>query len=266
MPANIINKHTWPRYLAPVIGGQVKRTGLQPRDWSEYPQGCFAWAEPFPDELLIPEDEIDDRIRYQEEQKASLLDLRSANYETLQSLDQDGLGLCWAFSTTKAMMYLRALMGEPALLLSAWWVAGKVKGWRDQGGWGGESLAQIVKDGVPVMSYCPGYKSSYDNEECRANAALHKCVEWWEGSQDADKALHQMATAHLLGLPTINDYNFWSHSVCGIKMDRYKGGPKNKIDNSWGEKAGDKGIFVLEGEKSKPNGLWIPRVQTPSVH
>lgn len=262
---SVINDDNYEAFLKPIINNKRYSTGLKPRDYASHPEGCFAWADPFPDELLIPEDEIDGRLKEQAAQKASLLDWRTFYYSYLQSLDQDGLGLCWAFSSTKAMMYLRALEGEAMKVLSAWWVAGKVKNWRDEGGWGGESLAQIVSGGVPEMSLCPSYKREYDTPATQANATLHKCVRWWEGSQDRDKATHQMFSAWCWSLPTINDYNWWSHSVCGIAGVSYKGGLKGKIDNSWGEKAGDKGIFQLEGEKAKPDGLWIAYVQQPSV-
>ncbi len=149
-------------------------------------------------------------------------------------------------------------------MLSAWWVAGKVKSWRDEGGWGGESLSQVVKDGVPAMSFCPSYRSSFDTTDCRANAALHRCTEWWEGSDDPVKARRQLFSALILGLPCITDWNFWSHSVCAIKAKQWKPVPQLIIDNSWGEDAGDRGLYTLEGNHSRPDGLWIPRVTMPS--
>lgn len=260
----IITSRNYRKFIDHVVDGEKKRRGLKPRDYRKHPMGSYSFAEPFPDSLLIPEDEIDDRIKQQEKTKSGLLDLREANYSVLKSLDQDGLGLCWAFSSTKAIMYLRAIMGVSPLILSAWWVAGKVKSWRDQGGWGAESLAQIVKAGVPAMSFCPSYKSSYDTADTRADALLHTCTEWWEGSEDPVKARRQMFSA-LLGsagpaAPCITDWNFWSHSVCAIKAKQWKPTPQVVIDNSWGESAGDKGLYILEGNKSKPDGLWIPRV------
>lgn len=239
--------------------------GLVPRDRQSFPNGCFAWAEPFPDELLVPEDEIQDRIDAMTADKQRLLDLREKFYEVLKSLDQDGLGLCWAFSTTKANMYLRAIMRLPLLRLSAWWVAGKVKGWRDQGGWGGESLAYEVKYGVPEMHFCPDYHSKHDTPECNNNAALHKVVEWWEGSDDPDKALHQKFSAHLMGLPTVDDYDFLRHSMCGVWCKKWRGEPEVVEDNSWGEDQGDKGLYTIKGKACRPNGLWIPRVTSPSI-
>lgn len=261
---HIITEHNADDFKNTVIDGEKMATGLIPRDYSKNPKGCYAFAEPFPDSMLIPEDELEQRIKDQEAKKASLLDIRNQHYSTLKSLNQDSLGLCWAFSTTKSMMYLRVIMGLPPLVLSAWYVAGRVKGWRDQGGWGGESLAFIVSDGVPTMDMCPSYKSSYDSAATRANAAMHKCTEWWEGSDDPDKAWHQKCSAHVLGFPTVDDYNFLSHSMCGIKANSYKN-PECVEDNSWGENSGEKGLYIIKGRNCRPDGLWIPRVQAASL-
>jgi len=260
----IVNDSNFGDFFYPVIDGEQKSHGLIPRDYSTHPEGCFAWAEPFPDSLLVPEDEIDGRLQEMKGMKASLLDLRELYYGTLKSLDQDGKGLCWAFSSTKATMYLFHKMMNAPMVLSAWWVAGKVKHWADQGGWGGESINQIATAGAPLMSFCPGYQSSYDNAACQENAALHKIVKWYEGSQDKDKAFHQQASAHCLGLPCVGDYNFLSHSMCIAWTDSYKS-PQAQCDNSWGENAGNKGLYQLQGNKAKPDGLWIPYLVTPSL-
>ncbi len=246
-------------YANPSFTGRA--AGLIPRDYEANPVGCFAFAEEFPDSMLIPESEWAARLAAQMAVKATLLDLREANYDTLKSLDQDGLGLCWAFSTTKACMYIRARMGEPNMRLSAWWVAGKVKGWRDQGGWGGESLEQIVKSGVPTETFCPSYKASYDTPDCQANAALHKFTEWWEGAEDSAKARKQAVSAFLLGYPCIIDLNSMSHSMCaiGFELDPFT----IIYDNSWGE-GGEKGLYKGRGASASPNGLWIPRAALPS--
>ncbi len=198
--------------------------------------------------------------------KTSLWDLREAHYDTLKSLDQNGLGLCWAFSTTKACMYLRAIMGEPSVRLSAWWVAGKVKGWQDEGGFGAESLEEIARDGVPAESYCPSYKSSYDNAETRANAALHKAIEWYDGSDDRDKNRAIMISAFLLGLSPVLDLNCLGHSMAGCCLKSIN--PLEVwADNSWSDisQYGPKGIYTLKGSKAIPDAVVVPRVVQPST-
>jgi hypothetical protein len=248
------------RANAPVPPG--KSTGLVPRDYSRHPVGCMAFAPAFPDSELVPESEWADRLAENRKTKSGLLDLREAHYEVLRSLNQDGLGLCWAFSSTKAVMYLRALANEAPLRLSAWWVAGVIKNWRDEGGWGAASLEKIVNGGVPAESYCPSYKRSYDTPECRANAALHRVTEWWDGAEDSRAAQKQLVSMLLKRTPCVVDLNAMGHSMCAIDIGSLN--PLEIIyDNSWGEQ-GEKGLYRGKGAYASPNGLSIPRVTAPS--
>ena len=239
-----------------------RATGLVPRNYRALPVGCLAFAPAFPDSELIPEGEWPARLAENRDTKSGLLDLRERHYDVLRSLDQDGLGLCWAFSSTKATMYLRALMNEPGLRLSAWWVAGKVVGWRDQGYWGSASLAEIVKEGVPAESFCPDYHSSHDTAECRANAALHKVTEWWDGSNDPNQAQRQLVSMLLKRVPCVVDLNDMGHSMCAIDIASLS--PLQIVyDNSWGE-GDNKGLYIGQGPRARPDGLVMPRVTLPS--
>ena len=238
-------------------------TGLKPRNYKTHPVGCYAFAPPFPEDALIPESDWPARLAAQQANKSSLLDLRNSNYDTLKSLDQDGLGLCWAFSSTKAVMYVRAINNLPPIRLSAWFVAGCVKGWQDEGGWGAESLGFIVENGAPAESFCPSYKRSYDNAETRANAAMHKCTEWWDGGDGRDKMRKQLVTCLLLGIPCVVDLDWMGHSMCCIAVESLD--PLRVVfDNSWGDQ-GDKGLYRAEGSKAIPDALIIPRVVRASV-
>lgn len=255
----IINDQNYRDFISPVIDGETKHHGLKPRNYGTHPSGYQACAPTFDAGLVLPENEWSSRLADQVAARATMFDVRQANHDTLKSLDQDGLGLCWAFSTTKAMMYRRIVMGSAPLILSAWWVAGVIKGWRDQGGWGAESLERVAANGVPEMSFCPSYRSSYDTAATRANALLHKATEWWDGTDSRDQNRRIMISAFLMGLSPVLDYNWWSHSVCGCRLVSIDPLVID-IDNSWGSSAGDDGIFRLEGSKAIPDGLVIPRV------
>lgn len=245
----------------PVPAGRA--TGLIPRNYSTHPVGCYAFAPAFPESELVPENEWADRLAENRRTKSGLLDLRDAHYDVLRSLDQDGLGLCWAFSTTKAVMYTRAVMNEPPVVLSAWYVAGRIKNWRDEGGWGAASLDFVVNDGVPALSLCPEYRSRYDTAETRANAALHKVTEWWDGSDDPRLAQKQLVSMLLKRVPCVVDLNDMGHSMCAIDIASLN--PLRIIyDNSWGEQ-GDRGLYFGQGARARPDGLVVPRVSVPSV-
>jgi hypothetical protein len=187
-----------------------------------------------------------------------MYDIRKANYDILKSLDQNGYGLCWAFSTTKAMMYLRVKMGAKPLILSAWWVAGKIKGWQDEGGWGAASLNFVAKNGVPEMSFCPGYSSKYDKPETRDNATLHKAVQWWDGTEDREQNKKIMISAFLMGYTPVLDFNWMGHSMCGCRLVSLDPLVVD-CDNSWGTAQSEDGLYRLEGQHAIPDGIVVPR-------
>lgn len=237
-------------------------TGLIPRNYKTHPPGYQVGTTVFPTENLIDKSEWADRLNEQKKNKATLLDIREAHYDTLKSLDQDGLGLCWAFSTTKAVMYLRQLMGVTPIRLSAWYVAGVIKGWRDQGGWGAASLAQVVKGGVPAESYCPSYHSKFDTPETQANAALHEVTEWWDGVDDPDLNTKICVSMLLQTTPCVVDLNDMGHSMCCVGFEV---SPFALIfDNSWGTNGDPLGLYRGTGARARPDGLVIPRVSLPT--
>ncbi len=239
-------------------------TGLIPRNYRTHPPGCYASVPIAPSDWLVPESEWADRLKEQVATQGSLWDLREDNYDTLKSLDQDGLGLCWAFSTTKAVMYTRARMNANPLRLSAWYVAGKVKHWRDEGGWGAESCEQIINGGVPTEAMCPSYSSKFDTAVVAADATTRKVLEWYDGTEDRDQNRRIMISAFLLGLAPVLDYNWLSHSMCGCKLVSID--PLEVwTDNSWNDisQYGPKGCYKLTGSKAIPDGIVVPRVSQP---
>lgn len=238
-------------------------TGLIPRNYGTHPVGYHAFAPAMPDNVLIDESEWADRLNENRKNKSGLLDLREANYDVLKSLDQDGLGLCWNFSSTKAVMYLRVRMGQAPIRLSGWWGAGIINSWRDRGGWGAASLKLIVERGVPAEQFCPEYKSKYDTTETQANAELHKVTEWWDGSDDPRTATKQCVSMLLQSIPCVVDLNDMGHSMCAIDIESLN--PLKIIyDNSWGDSGGNKGLYVGSGARARPDGLVVPRVTIPT--
>lgn len=240
--------------------------GLAKRDYSQFPQGCHAGVQPFPKEWLLSASDQQTRLADQITNRSSLYDIRMANFDTLKSLDQNGLGLCWAFSSTKATMYSRYLAGLPGEVLSAWFVAGKVKGWRDEGGWGAESASYIANNGVPLMSKCPGYKSSYDTSDTEADAQNHKILEFYEGSDDPNENAQIMISALLQGMVCVGDYNWLSHSMCICRVVSLNPLVTDD-DNSWNtiDQYGEKGLYRITGSHARPDNVVIVRVSTASA-
>lgn len=250
--------------FVPLIDGAVKGHGLVERDYAKYPPEMF---DPPSDLKTIPQSEWGDRSKEQEKQQARLSDLC-----TWTSLDQNGQGYCWCYSTTLAVMIIRAIMGQPHVRLSAHGLAWKIKNGRDEGGWCGLSGKGHRDLGCPSVVFWPEKSMSgqHDKPETWANAALHKVTEEWvdltRNVYDQNLTFAQVATCLLSGIPVAVDFNWWSHSVCACDLVEVEPGSFGlRIRNSWTDSWGDRGFGILRGSKSIPNGALAIRVSRPSV-
>lgn len=285
---------------APVVNGEIKGHGLVPRDYSIYPAAMFDPPDQMP---LIPQGEWAERIREKTAKKSWLRDIRDTGMagQQIPSLDQNGQGYCWAYSTTSAVMLLRALMNLPYVRLSAHAIACKIKGFRDEGGWCGLSAKYHREVGCPSVAFWPEKSMSraHDKPETWDNAKLHKVTEEWvdlsSSVYDQNLTWAQNVSCLLSNIPCANDFNHWSHSVCscflvngndhrdttraesgklmtGIEVARFWGldnpvtaGIGNGIWNSWTDGWGDDGMGVLTGNKAIPNGAVALRATGASV-
>lgn len=233
------------------------KSGLVERDYQQNPVGYNSKPFTLP---LIPEREWQSRLDRQKTLKSQLSDFRRrGNFGgIIPSTDQNGKGYCWAHSTISAMMLLRAVQNEPYVELSAYAVACIIKNYRDQGGWGSQSLEFVAQHGCPSAEFWPQRSMSRanDNPAMRANALKHRVSEWMD-LQPRNKA--QLVTCLLLGIPVVSDFNWWGHSVCS--MDIVSLNPfRTKIWNSWGDRWGDNGEGILEGNRAIPDGMIAPFV------
>lgn len=239
-------------FYAPTVNGETKAMGCIPRDYQAMPFGSLPFAAPY-DMELIPEAAWDDLIADQERNKSSLQHIRERH--NIRSLDQNGYGYCWAFSTVKAVMMLRAVQNEPDEELSAWAVGAIVKNYRNQGGWCQESLEFVVKYGVPSLKVWPQkqVRRELDTAEMRADAATRKVTEWMdmEGSNK-----HQLASNLLRNIPTMVDGAMPGHSVCALRLIS-RSPFRFLIDNSWTPSWGNDGMAIIQ---RLPSGQAAPRV------
>ena len=275
-PGEILIDDSTPEHVTHdvVIDGDRKGRGLVPRDYAAYPPGCFAHGMRGVDFPLIPESEWSDRIKDMEATKSRISDIRLTgnNGSIIPSLDQDGWGYCWAHSSTQSVIMLRAIGHEPYVPLSAFAIACILRNYRDQGGFGAESMDFIMQRGVPAQEFWPQQSTdrAHDNPQTWANAARHKItagfmdLEAPEGNRTL--SWQQVMTCLLLRIPVVSDYNWWSHSVLAIDPVEVEPGSFGvRILNSWSDTWSDKGMGVLQGNKARPDGAVAPRVTLPSL-
>lgn len=253
-----------------VANNQAK--GLIPRDYNEFPQGCYASAPAW--DLaslpLVPWDEIPYRIAWMTETKTRLVDIG----DYVDPLDQNGQGYCWFYSGTSAIMQLRARNNQPNVRLSAHSGAWVIKEGKDQGGWGAAGLDFQKERGVVPVSLWKEKSMDGRTYNTEANWAAAKEFRVTEGfvdlqppAYDRDLTIHQILSCFLNRIPVISDYNWWGHSVCGLWAYDYKPSlPKNnpmrysavEILNSWAMWS-RRGRGILKDSKAFPNGASAPR-------
>lgn len=267
-----ITDQNYTNFINPTVNGEVKLCMSLMRDMQSFPYGSLSFAGKF-DLDLIPREEWADRLAAQKAAKATLIDIRNKGMfgQMIPSRDQGNQGYCWAHSTVSAMLLARARDNQPYADLSAYAVACIIKNYRNQGGWGGESLEFVASKGCPTSEFWPQQSKDRknDNPQTWENAKLHVATEWME--LDSEQMEDQVVTCHLLGIPTIHDYNWWSHSVAGCGIESFTGSGRNTrveegdILNSWGDGWSDHGIGRLKGRRWLPSQAWALRVATASA-
>jgi C1A family cysteine protease len=254
-------KREWDLWFNPVVNGEVKAHGAVPRDFHKHPREMFA---PPSDLKLVPKGEWSERCKQKSAEKSWLTQVRDTadNGKPVPSLDQDGVGYCWAHSSTQAVMLSRMARNDPYVPLSAFHVAATIKNGADEGGWCGLSAKFIRETGVCAQSIWPqGDRnvSKYKGKpEVNQNAALHKITgDWVDLTRDVyDVALtfEQLATLLLDDIPCPVDMNWWSHSICAIELVETSAGSFGiRILNSWSDSWGERGTGILEGRKAIPD-------------
>lgn len=248
------------KVFCPIINGEAKGHGLVPRDYSIYPAEMFAP----PSEInLIPQSEWSSRLKEQEQNNSRLSDVRGS----IPSLDQNGQGYCWAYSTGSCLTLIRAINNQPYVRLSPHGVACKIKNFRDEGGWCGLSAKFSRENGYPTVLTWPEKSMSrqHDTAATWQDAAKRKVTEDWvdltRDVYDQNLTFDQVATCLLSGIPCAVDFNWWSHSVCGMDLVEVEAGSFGlRIWNSWSDSWEDRGTGILRGSKAIPNGAVAIRV------
>jgi hypothetical protein len=251
----------------PVVAGERKGRGFDP---SFIDSGIRGEMKALPSEIkIIPHSEWDARIDEQEEQKSSLEHIRAtmADGKKHVSLDQNGQGFCWAYSTGQSLIYARGAAHMPYRRFSPHAVACKIKGFRDEGGWCGLSMKFAKETGYPTENEWPQKSMSrqYDNAETWKIAADYKVTEDFvdltQQVYDQNLTFDQVATCLLNNIPVVVDFNWWSHSVLAIRLIRIERGSFGlRIQNSWSDGWGNDGLGDLQGTRSIPNGAVATRV------
>lgn len=216
-----------------------------------------AVAEPFPDELLIPESEWQSRIQEKEERKTRHSDL-AAQYN-LPCKAQGSTNYCWINAPTYAVESSRMRQNQETVILSPASAGAPMTGFKNVGGWGGPGLAYIAQKGLVPADKWPAnaIDRQYYTAENRELALRYRQTEWWELKPRNRK---QLISALLHDLEVAVGYNWWGHEVTAVEAVWVDGRAEPRIRNSWGMGWGSQGYSVLQGAKALPDDAVAPRV------
>ena len=148
-----------------------------------------------------------------------------------------------------------------------------IKKGANQGGWCGEG-AQFLSDigcapeGNGLLQW-PKWSRDYRRlytAAMKAEMAKYRIDEQWVDLSrpvwGRNLMMDAVATCGFLNIPGPRDYNWWGHSVCGIRWVRIERGSWGQmILNSWFD-WGRFGLAVLRGNKARCDGAMAIRSTT----
>lgn len=223
-------------------------------------KGPFSYgasADDFPDELLVPDSEVEARIKEAEETKTRLSDLM--NQAGLPCKNQQNTNYCWINAPTHCVEIIRVIQNQPMVILSPASVGGPMTNFQNVGGWGGPGLAGIFARGLCPVNKWPAnaIDRSYWTEENKALALHYRQTEWWELKP---RNLRQLVSLLLRRIPVAGGYNWWSHEITNYEPVWIDGAVAIRIRNSWGDvQAWPNGYGILQGSKMLPDDQVAPR-------
>lgn len=243
-----------------LINGEWRYNAVKPR---RRPPGTLPYAAP-PNFPITPRGEWDALIAQLDTRKATIRHLSDRSGpagKPIPSKDQNGTNFCHANSPAYIIELLRAKQNQPYIEMSAASIANPITGGQNAGAYIDDDLEQIVKAGCCDVKLYPAnfVGLSKWTAEAKANAALHKVVEWWDMMPD-DRMFDRVATLVLQGVPVAVAYNWWSHAVTAVGLVKVDGRYGLLCRNSWGGGYGDNGFFVLMEGKGTPDEAYAPRV------
>ena len=244
-------------------GPQARATGY--RGWQR-PDTPHAFRGSRPVGQTIPRNQWHDRIKAG--QGNFLSDL--IKQKGIQAKDQNGLGYCWVYGSTRAVEVQRAVQGLAALDLSPESVGGPCTHWRDQGGYASEAFNQLQDYGACESSFMNAphslrphlWKAGWTD-----NALLHEAVDWYDiESGDAAPCYDEVITCLLDRVPVAAGLDWWGHLVCFLDPIILPDGSVGVLfQNSWGvdwPTPGANGLACLTESRSTPDGAAAPTIVT----
>lgn len=283
----LIGEHT-PDDHPTVTGQGFGARGLVERDPVLHPQGYCASIPPAQIQTYA-DDVLRRMIADMEAAKARISDrMRRSPGGLYASYYQNGQGYCWYYGMIGAVSAKRAVQGQPHVPLSGHAGACMIMKFRDQGGWGALALQDALVRGIATQAKWPqgSMSQKYNTAETWEDAKNNMPGETFADLASPHygrKMAWDQECACLVDLnPTICDYNWQGHCTFSVDLvdgasqrtvtrdpdsgktldlttfdkawgmnNPVTGGIGKRCRNSYADTFGDKGFYVLTGDKAR---------------
>jgi hypothetical protein len=189
----------------------------------------------------------------------------------IRAKDQNGLGYCWVYGSTRAVEVERAIAGLPFLDLAPESVGGPCTNWRNEGGYASEAFDQLQNHGACESSFLDAPHSLHVNRwkaGWQENAKLHEAVDWYEIGAGDSNIFDEVITCLLNRIPVAAGLDWWGHLVCFLDPVILPDGSVGVLfQNSWGvdwPSPGANGLACLTEDRATPDGAAAPIMVTQS--
>lgn len=187
---------------------------------------------------------------------------------SLERMDQNGYGQCWACGPCVAFRSASARQGGFVRLLSMNPLA-RDSGYRNWGSGGGDPSDSVetlctkgtarctLPNGQPLWPQdSSGHSEKWDTSAAKAdydNNRVTVCIEIRSGSA----GFLEFCSAIIQDIPLVCTWSWWNHVTAANWLAVSSSGEiQVGIENSWGEDYGDNGFGLLAGSRKYSSGTW----------
>lgn len=217
-------------------------TGYIERDYKSIPLNSSPFTRASTIKRLSLQ-EIKELIAEKTANKTWLTDLADRVGSKVKNQQQSNY--CWMHAPVRAMEYALLHAGGKAMTLSAFYAASRIKGGRNEGGWGLQAIEFLNDKGTCREDLWPPMKFRGEvTSEIQENAALHQ-IRIAEELEPDDYELIWSSIVQdqpvTVGIPA------WGHEVLLNFLVLNGSSISEGFDNSWGTSYGKNGRGVLSG-------------------
>lgn len=206
-------------------------------------------VEATPNVLLEPDQYVDAIAEAHEMQTLPMYHARDTWRPKGFQWNQDGIGYCWTWSGTGALMTCRAMESKDTVMLAPVSM-GYLVGWADRGNYLESFINGAREDGV-----CPAVDGEYNSH--------NRSRSYWD-QHDEDRSKYKLGkvwdtrsgamTQHCLsilkyGRPLYSAWNHMGHAMEVLAVRYVNGSLEWIISNSWNKRE----LFIMKGSKAVPD-------------